>query len=74
MALPMKTVREALDFVTPEITQTLLSDELVKLTGGSRGHSRSGREQIVQEAIPRPANLYVIKSHPVLVFRPIRQF
>lgn len=31
--LPRKTVREALDFVIEEITQTVLGGEAVKLTG-----------------------------------------
>ena len=31
--LPRKTVREALDFVTQEITQTVLDGKVVKLTG-----------------------------------------
>ncbi|EQD25816.1 integration host factor, alpha subunit HimA like protein, partial [mine drainage metagenome] len=31
--LPRKTVREALDFVIQEITQTVLGGEAVKLTG-----------------------------------------
>ena len=70
--LPRKTVREALDFVIEEITQTVLDGKVVKLTGFGtfelqKRADRLGRNRKIGEPL-------LIKSHRVVVFRPTRHF
>ena len=70
--LPRKTIREALDFVIGEITQTVLDGKAVKLTGFGtfelqKRADRLGRNRKIGEPL-------LIKSHRVVVFRPTRHF
>ena len=51
-----KTIREALDFVTQEITRTVLEGKVVKLTGFGTFELRKRAERL--GATPRPASLF----------------
>ena len=70
--LPRKTVREALDFVIEEITQSLLEGKSVKLTGFGTFELRKRAERLGRN--PKTGEPLLIKSHRVVVFRPTRKF
>ncbi len=70
--LPRKTVREALDFVTREITQTILGGEPVKLTGFGTFEVRKRADRLGRN--PKTSESLLIKEHRVVVFRPTRHF
>ena len=70
--LPRKTVREALDFVTQEITQTVLDGKVVKLTGFGTFEIRKRAERLGRN--PKTGEPLLIKSHRVVVFPPTRHF
>lgn len=70
--LPRKTVREALDFVIQEITQTILGGEAVKLTGFGTFEVRKRADRVGRN--PKTGESLLIKSHRVVVFRPTRHF
>ena len=70
--LPRKTVREALDFVTREITQTILGGEPVKLTGFGTFEVRKRADRLGRN--PKTGEPLFIQSHRVVVFRPTRSF
>ena len=70
--LPRKTVREALDFVIEEITQTVLDGKVVKLTGFGTFELRKRADRLGRN--PKTGDPLLIKSHRVVVFRPTRHF
>ena len=70
--LPRKTVREALDFVIQEITQTALDGKVVKLTGVRTFDLRKRADRLGRN--PKTGEPLLIKSHRVVVFRPTRHF
>ncbi len=70
--LPRKTVREALDFVIQEITQTVLGGEAVKLTGFGTFEVRKRADRLGRN--PETGEPLLIKGHRVVVFRPTRHF
>ena len=70
--LSRKTVREALDFVIEEITQSLLEGKSVKLTGFGTFEIRKRAERLGRN--PKTGEPLLIKSHRVVVFRPTRKF
>lgn len=70
--LPRKTVREALDFVIEEITQTILGGESVKLTGFGTFDVRKRADRVGRN--PKTGESLLIKEHRVVVFRPTRHF
>jgi integration host factor subunit alpha len=70
--LPRNTVREALDFVIQEITQTILGGEAVKLTGFGTFEVRKRADRVGRN--PKTGEALLIKSHRVVVFRPTRHF
>ena len=70
--LPRKSIREALDFVIEEITQTVLSGESVKLTGFGTFEVRKREDRLGRN--PKTGEPLLIKSHRVVVFRPTRHF
>ncbi len=67
-----KTVREALDFVIGEITQTLLDGEPVKLTGFGTFKVRKRADRLGRNL--RTGESILIKEHRVVVFRLARNF
>ncbi len=67
-----KTVREALDFVIGEITQTLLDGEPVKLTGFGTFKVRKRADRLGRNL--RTGESILIKEHCVVVFHPTRNF
>ena len=72
LVLSRKTVREALDFVIAEISQTLLTGESVKLTGFGTFELRKRADRLGRN--PKTGGSLLIKSHSVVVFRPTRNF
>lgn len=70
--LPRKTVRESLDFVIQEITQTVLGGEAVKLTGFGTFEVRKRADRVGRN--PKTGESLLIKSHRVVFFRPTRHF
>lgn len=66
------TVREALDFVIEEMTQSLLSGEDVKLTGFGAFKIRNRAARMGRN--PHTHEPLLIKGHKVVVFLPIRNF
>ena len=70
--LPRKTVREALDFVIEEIPQTVLSGEVVKLTGFGTFELRKRADHLGRN--PKTGEPLLIKSHHTVVFCPTRPF
>ncbi len=70
--LPRKTVRETLDFVIEEITQTVLDGKVVKLTGFGTFELRKRADRLGRN--PKTGEPLFIKSHRMVVFRPTRHF
>ena len=70
--LPRKTVREVLDFVIEEMTQTVLEGKTVKLTGFGTFEVRKRADRVGRN--PKTNEPLLIKSHRVVVFRPTRSF
>ena len=70
--LPRKTVREALDFVIAQITQTLLNGEPAKLTGFGTFKVRKRADRRGRN--PQTGESLLIKEHRAVVFHPTRNF
>ena len=70
--LPRKTVREALDFVIAQITQTLLDGEPAKLTGFGTFKVRKRADRRGRN--PQTGESLLIKEHRAVVFHPTRNF
>ncbi len=70
--LSRKAVREALGFVTGEISQTVLDGKTVKLTGFGTFELRKRADRLGRN--PQTGEPLLIKSHRVVVFRPTRHF
>ncbi len=72
IGLPRKAVREALDFVIEEISNSVLAGESVKLTGFGTFEVRKREDRLGRN--PKTGEPLLIKSHKVVVFRPTRHF
>lgn len=69
-SLPGKLVREVLDFVIDEITETLLAGNPVKLSGFGTFETRDRKTKIGRN--PKTGGPLVIPAHRAIIFRPKR--